>query len=201
MSTNLPILPPLAPQEPAASEAARRLVRSAGVFYGILWVVALAWRWGWSGESLLYASPDAAARGVALGADLTLGLAAGALVIAVSWLCTAFTVWGERLSHQLATLVGTPTLAQVILLALASGIGEEAFFRGALQPKVGLVGASLVFALAHFVPRRELLPWTAFSLVAGFLLGGLFEWTGNLAAPIAAHVLINGVNLTLLTRR
>ena len=60
--------------------------------------------------------------------------------------------------------------------------------------------ASLLFAAAHFVPRRELLPWTAFSLGAGFVLGGLFLATGNLVAPIVAHVAINAVNLNLLVR-
>jgi membrane protease YdiL (CAAX protease family) len=53
----------------------------------------------------------------------------------------------------------------------------------------------------HFVPRREFLPWTGFSVAAGFLLGWLFESTGNLVAPIAAHALVNGVNLSLLVRR
>lgn len=177
------------------------LVRAAGVFYGILFAAALAWRWAWAGESILYAGPEAAARGVHLGPDLALGLAAGAAVIALSWVATDRTAWGDRLGRELAGLVGRPGLGQVAVLALASGIAEEAFFRGALQPRVGLVGASLVFALAHFVPRRELLPWSVFSLLAGLLLGGLFEWTGNLVAPVAAHVLVNGVNLTLLARR
>jgi membrane protease YdiL (CAAX protease family) len=78
-------------------------------------------------------------------------------------------------------------------------VAEEAFFRGALQPHVGLVAASLIFGLAHFAPRRDLLPWTAFSLGAGLLLGGLFEMTGNLLAPVAAHALINAVNLRFLS--
>jgi membrane protease YdiL (CAAX protease family) len=63
------------------------------------------------------------------------------------------------------------------------------------------VAASLIFGLVHFIPRRELLPWTGFSVAAGFLLGALFEATGNLAAPVVAHALVNGVNLTLLVRR
>jgi membrane protease YdiL (CAAX protease family) len=53
----------------------------------------------------------------------------------------------------------------------------------------------------HFVPRKELLPWTGFAILAGFVFAGLFAWTGNLLAPICAHVLVNGVNLPLLARR
>ena len=173
----------------------------AGVFYGLLLAAAWAWRTGWAGEPLLYADAEAAARGVAWLADLGWGLAGGAAVIGVSWLATSRSRWGERLARALAELVGRPSVGQIALLALASGVGEEAFFRGALQPRVGLVGASLFFALAHFVPRREMLPWSGFSLVAGLALGALFEWSGNLVAPIAAHALVNGVNLTLLTRR
>jgi membrane protease YdiL (CAAX protease family) len=86
------------------------------------------------------------------------------------------------------------------VLALSSGIAEEALFRGALQPVVGLVWASLLFALAHLVPRRELLPWSLFSLAAGFLLGGLYAATGNLVAPIVAHVVVNAANLRRLSR-
>ncbi len=91
-------------------------------------------------------------------------------------------------------------MRQAWLLALASGIGEEALFRGALQPVVGLWWTSLLFAAAHFVPRRELLLWSVFSLLAGLLLGGLYEATGNLLAPTIAHVVINGVNLNRLVR-
>jgi membrane protease YdiL (CAAX protease family) len=107
---------------------------------------------------------------------------------------------GERLARALARLIGQRTLGECVALALVSGIGEEAFFRGALQPQLGLVGASLLFALAHFAPRRELLPWTAFSLAAGFALGWLFEATGNLVAPIVAHAVVNAINLRLLSR-
>ena len=57
-----------------------------------------------------------------------------------------------------------------------------------------------MFGLAHFAPRRTLWPWTGFALLAGGLLGALFEATGNLAAPVAAHAVINAVNLRLLTR-
>jgi hypothetical protein len=66
---------------------------------------------------------------------------------------------------------------------------------------VGLVPASLIFGLAHFVPRRELAPWCLFAIAAGLLLGGLYEWTGNLVAPVVAHAGINAVNLRLRAAR
>jgi membrane protease YdiL (CAAX protease family) len=38
-------------------------------------------------------------------------------------------------------------------------------------------------------------------VVAGLLFGATFDATGNLLAPTLAHVLINAVNLRLLSRR
>jgi membrane protease YdiL (CAAX protease family) len=80
-------------------------------------------------------------------------------------------------------------------------VAEETFFRGALQPTLGWLPASLIFGLVHFAPRRELLPWTGFALCVGMVLGALFESTGNLVAPIVAHVGINAVNLRRLVVR
>ena len=130
------------------------------------------------------------------GAGLLLGLV---VVLLSSWLTRA-TRAGDRLARALAQLIGRRTTGECVALALASGIGEEAFFRGAMQPQLGLVATSLCFALAHFAPRRDLLPWAGFSLAAGFALGGLFEATGNLVAPVVAHAVVNAVNLRLLSR-
>ncbi len=41
----------------------------------------------------------------------------------------------------------------------------------------------------------------AMMIAAGLLLGGLFEWSGNLVAPVVAHAGINAVNLRLLAAR
>lgn len=176
-------------------------VRFGLLFYGAMLAAALIWRMGVYGESILYASPQAAERGVRLGFDLFVGVAAGGAVVAVSHLVTRHTGWGEALARALASSLGALSLPDALLLALASGLGEELFFRGALQPRVGLVLASLLFGCVHFVPRRDFLPWTGFAVVAGFLFGALFQWTGNLVAPVAAHVVVNGVNLPLLLRR
>jgi len=122
-------------------------------------------------------------------------------VIALSYEFTRRTQWGETLARLLAALIGPLRTSQCLLLALVSGVAEEVFFRGVLQPRIGLVAASVLFGLAHFAPSRELLPWTLFSLAAGFLLGVLFDATGNLIAPVLTHVLVNAVNLQLLIKR
>jgi membrane protease YdiL (CAAX protease family) len=174
-----------------------RLVRLAIGFYAAVWLVAFAWRRGIQGASLWLAAPGAR---VELPRDLGAGLLAAGTVILLSAAMTRRTRAGETLARRLAELVGPLAPAQAWVLALASGIGEEAFFRGALQPVVGLLPASLLFAAAHFVPRRELVLWSLFSLAAGLLLGALYAATGNLLAPTVAHVVVNGVNLNRLVR-
>ena len=46
--------------------------------------------------------------------------------------------------------------ASLVLVSIFSGVGEEAFFRGAVQQEFGLVVASLLFGLAHIGPDRRL---------------------------------------------
>ena len=190
------------PPRPATADAApvrTPLLRLAVIAYGLLAAISLAWN-GWAGRRWAYLDASASARGVDWGGDLAAGLAAAVAVIAVSQLITARTRWGAALAEELARALGPLTLFECAALAALSGFAEEAFFRGALQPRLGWLGASVVFGLAHFAPRRTLWPWTGFALAAGLLLGALFAATGNLVAPIAAHAAINAVNLRLLTR-
>lgn len=178
--------------------APRRLLGLAAAFYGVLLGAALLWA-AVEGRSLLFASAAARQRGIVPLRDAAAGLAAGAAIVVLSRLLTQRTRWGAALARRLAVLLGALSLRDCWVLAALSGVAEEAFFRGALQPRVGLLAASAIFAFAHFAPQRELLPWTAFSLLAGLALGGLFAATGNLLAPVVAHALINGVNLRFLS--
>ncbi len=176
-------------------------VRTALVFYGAMGCIALVWRMFTPGESILHPSRAAAAEAWGLWPALAVGLLVGAASIALSELLTRKTSLGDALADLLGESLQGIGPADAALLALASGIGEELLFRGALQPHVGLVWASLIFGACHFLPRRELALWSVFAAVIGFAFGVLYEWTGHLAAPIAAHVLVNGVNLPRLTRR
>ena len=197
---------PTADDEVAAAEATRArgapvpLVRSALLFYGAMLAVALVWS-ALADDALPYAGPEAARAGVDWVRDPAAGAAAAALAIAVSQLLTRRTRWGERMGRFLGQLLGRLDWRRCLVLALLSGIVEETLFRGMLQPRIGLVAASLLFGLVHFAPRRELLPWTLMSIAAGFLLGWLFDATGNLVAPVVAHAGINAVNLRFVSQR
>lgn len=175
-------------------------MRAALAFYAAMAGVAIAIRALLQDGSPWYADADAAARGTRWLLDGGAGLAAGAFALALSHVLTRRTRAGEALARTLAETLGPLRAVDCAALALASALGEEALFRGALQPSLGLVGASLVFGLVHFAPRRELRIWSLFAFAGGLGLGALFEATGNLLAPIVAHAVLNGVNLAGLSR-
>jgi len=172
----------------------------AVIFYGVLLGLALLWGLV-AGRSLLYANAAAAEAGVQPFRDAGVGLLAGAIVVLLSREFTRRTRAGEELARAFGAVLGRLSLSECLLLAAFSGVAEEAFFRGALQPLLGWLAASLVFGLVHFVPQRAFLPWTGFAVLAGLLLGGLFEATGNLVAPVVAHATVNAVNLRFLSLR
>jgi membrane protease YdiL (CAAX protease family) len=182
-----------------------RFVRFGVLFYGAMALVAVLWRVGLYQEPIWFAvgtgQVGEGAETPGWGVQLAAGLAVALAVIVLSYVLTEATGWGRRLAQAMAEPLRGLGVPDALLLAWASGLAEEMFFRGALQPRVGLVAASLLFGALHFAPRRELLPWTGFAVVMGFLLGWLFEWTGSLLAPFVAHSVINGVNLPLLIRR
>lgn len=85
-------------------------------------------------------------------------------------------------------------LAVLVFVGLAA-VGEELFFRGALQrmlrPRWGggsILASGLLFAGFHF----DLLH-LPFLLTAGLLLAWLYERSGRLWVPLGAHVIHNAV--------
>lgn len=186
---------------PPPPPAEGHFVRLGLLFYGVLAVAAVVWRVGFYGEPIFFLAGPGEPGQIAWARDVGLGVAAAALLIVASDWMTRGTSWGDALARAMARALGPLSVADAVLLACASGFAEELFFRGALQPRTGLLLASLLFGCVHFVPQRAFLPWTVFAVVAGFLFGGLLLWTGNLVAPIVAHTLVNAVNLPLLVKR
>lgn len=98
----------------------------------------------------------------------------------------------REVSKELAPmLVDGASRSSLILVSIFSGIGEEAFFRGAMQPEFGLIVAAVLFGVLHIGPDRRYLFWTVWAVFAGLLFGGLYTVTGGLLAPMLAHVLHN----------
>ncbi|MBJ21547.1 MAG: CPBP family intramembrane metalloprotease [bacterium] len=161
---------------------------------------ALFWRMSSPGDSILHPSASVAPA-LGMAPALGVGILVGVVAVGLSELLTRYTELGESLADVLAESLAGIGRADALLLALASGLAEELFFRGALQSVVGLFWASIAFGACHFLPRRELALWSVYAVGMGFALGGLYEWTGQILAPIATHVVVNGINLPRLVRR
>jgi membrane protease YdiL (CAAX protease family) len=174
-------------------------VRWVLIFYGALGAAAVAWRLWADGMLPWRASPDTPLAPLWL--RLGLGVAAGVALVAASRFATERSRAGRALADELSALIGPLSERRALGFALASGLAEEAFFRAALQPRVGLLAATVLFAAAHYVPRPGLRVWSLFALAAGGLFGALFEATGDLLAPAVAHAVVNGLNLRWLARR
>ncbi len=137
-----------------------------------------------------------------LGLGLLLGVGAWVVVLAgimlVGLLLMALGA-DEALPKQPPALI--PFIAALpigvkILISLSAGVVEEWFFRGFLQPRMGLLLSTVLFALAHFSYGQPfmLIGVTLLSLIYGLLV----KWRQNIWPAIAAHVLFDAVQLLVV---
>ena len=165
------------------------------LFYAVMGIVAAAAVWIRSGIWALIPS-----RPSQWAAHLAAGIGVGVALTSLSRLSASRLAWAARLADEFRVLVGPLNRREALVLAVASGIGEEALFRGVLQGAVGIWLASAIFATLHVGPNRRFFAWTAMAFVAGLLFGLLAQATGALVAPIAAHVTVNYLNLRYLAQ-
>jgi uncharacterized protein len=131
------------------------------------------------------------------------------LLLALTWILTRA---GGRLRRLVDFVVGQlgpifvrRPAAELALLAVFAGIGEELLFRGVIQAgltrlvpsSLALLATSVLFGLAHFATPT-------YAVVAGLMsvyLGLLFLLQANLLLPIVAHALYDLVALLLVVQR
>jgi membrane protease YdiL (CAAX protease family) len=97
------------------------------------------------------------------------------------------------LEGRLAALLGPLSEAEITLLALSSALGEECFFRLAMQDALGLLPTALLFGLLHTGPPGLL--WSAVALVLGLAFGWMMHAGCGLLSVTLAHALINYLSL------
>jgi membrane protease YdiL (CAAX protease family) len=129
---------------------------------------------------------------VALG--VTIGML---LVIGTRFSVPRFT-WAKNLHLELRPFAKDVTTLGIVMLALTSSLGEELLFRGLLQPWLGLWLQALLFGVLHQMAGPSRWVWAAWATLVGLLFGSIFELTGSLAGPLAAHAVVNGLNLAYL---
>lgn len=185
------------PSQPSPAPPLSRASLVIGL-YGGMAIVALLIAAG-RGNPDLYRVGDAP-DWLLLAGPLT-GVGVGLGVVALTRIATRHYQWARDLHTSFRDLLGPLTGREIVILALASSVGEELLFRGALLPWLGVWAQGLVFALLHVGPGRRFLPWTVSALVLGVGFGVLAEETGNLGGPIAAHFMINFLNLRHIVAR
>lgn len=183
------------------------------LFYAGLTAAAVLWG-AWRGHAnVLFgedtdAGPFRLAPGVLSGVSSAgIGVAGGLLLVLLTRLLHARFDWARVLHSEFHAVLGPLGDREMWALALASAIGEECLFRGALLPQLvsllpggagvllGILGSASVFALLHIGPGRHFLPWTASAFLVGMLLAGLYLLSGDLLGPIALHATVNLLNL------
>lgn len=134
--------------------------------------------------------------GLVLGVGAWIGVLAAALALGLSMY---FLGGQDSLPKSppavLPWIAGLPLVLR-LLLSLSAGLAEELFFRGFLQPRVGIVLSTLCFSLAHLSYGQPFLLFgvTLLSLIYGLLV----RWRQNLWPAIAAHALFDAIQLLIV---
>jgi membrane protease YdiL (CAAX protease family) len=110
----------------------------------------------------------------------------------------------QTVESKVAPLFLGSTKAELALIAILAGIGEEAFFRGLLQPWLSthfspspaLILTSAVFGAAHWLTAT----YALLATMVGLYLGWLLLASGNLLVPMVTHALYDFVALCILVR-
>jgi len=168
----------------------------AVVFEGSLALVAVAvgWLFNFSPLEKLRMTASDWWLVLLIGAGATIPMFGGlAIIQRISWrpVVRLRDVAGQVLSQ----LLGRCTTAELAVISLCAGVGEEVLFRGLLQGGIAAwIGAphgtwiavtvsSLAFGCAHAITRT----YALLAALAGAYMGVLFLWTDNLLVPIVAH--------------
>jgi len=97
----------------------------------------------------------------------------GAMEFAESRLLPTVHALEERFQYE---FIGLPPILGGILVSIAAGVGEEMLFRGALQPRVGIILTALLFGAVHV---QYQIPGMLMIFVVGLALGFLKQRTST----------------------
>ncbi|HUR61398.1 MAG TPA: type II CAAX endopeptidase family protein [Candidatus Thermoplasmatota archaeon] len=179
----------------AGSTDLQRLLWGQVVFNLLtLGLIPFAWVMGtrvrpWEG-ALLYLRLHHPGKGIVQGALWGLATLGGLVLLGYALKSSGTEAPNPQADALLCAM--TPTLA--LALALSAGIGEEIFFRGLLQKRLGVWGQAIVFGLFHLsygTPLQVIIP-----ALLGLLYGFLVRRGAPLWVPITAHFLFDYVQLS-----
>ncbi len=111
--------------------------------------------------------------------------------------------------HSVAPLFRNTSVVGLALISLSAGWGEELLFRGLVQdgiaqwlgpsegPLIGLLAASVLFGLCHWLSPT----YAVVTALIGLVLGASMMATGSLLAPMVMHALYDFLALCYLVHQ
>jgi hypothetical protein len=85
--------------------------------------------------------------------------------------------------NDIRVIFSEAKIPDLCIISVCAGIAEELLFRGVIQVKLGIVGASIIFGLLHFITPA----YFVIATIMGFYLGILFQYYDSLLIPIQLH--------------
>lgn len=134
--------------------------------------------------------------GVLLGIGAWVAVILALMVIAgVAWALGGENAIPKSPPALIPLIAGLPVWVR-FLVSLSAGVVEESFFRGFLQPRIGILASTGFFVLAHLSYGQPfmLVGIGLLSLIYAFLV----KWRQNVWPAMAAHALFDGVQLLVV---
>ena len=132
--------------------------------------------------------------------DVWISLGVVVILFIVTILGSALTIaFQPGLEDQINKNLGTMTqdlssFSGALILGISAGLGEEILFRGAIQPRYGLVFTSIVFALLHV---QYGFSFTILSIFGVSLILGYLRQRINTSASIISHIVYDVIAVLL----
>jgi membrane protease YdiL (CAAX protease family) len=186
--------------QPTAKELARMPFYNVFALHAILIVFLGGW-WFFTGRPPLTRFLNIRVDGNALLSGLAVGVGGWmitiALALAIAFILQATGVLPKDVQPpaMVGWIAALPVWKKIVLVFSAMTV-EEAFFRGWLQKRIGLIASTIFFALAHagYGQPFLLIGVALISLVIGFT----FYRTKNIIPGVIAHGVFDAVQLFVI---
>ena len=125
--------------------------------------------------------------------DVLIGTAAAALPFALFYFTLSEKAKGIPLlgsvrrimRGEIKAVFASTTVIDICLISLWAGLAEEVLFRGVLQAKWGILAASILFGVLHFVTPA----YALVAFVIGIYIGLVHHFFQSLLIPIQLHAI------------
>jgi membrane protease YdiL (CAAX protease family) len=116
-------------------------------------------------------------------------------VVAIVWALGGEEILPTEPPELIPWVVGLPILVRAAI-GVTAGVVEETFFRGFLQPRVGVLLSSALFVLAHLSYDQ---PFMLVGIAAlSLLFAWLVRWRRSILPAIVAHAVFDLIQLLIV---